>query len=214
MPTPPQAAAGTRDPRVDAYIAAAAPFARAPMEHVREAMHAALPEVTEAIKWSHPFFLLDGRPFASMGAFKAHCSLGFWKGGRPVAEEAAGARDKAMGQFGRIESLADLPPAAALRKLIVAARAAWLAEKEEQAGAPPAPKAKRPLPTIPDDLAAALRAQAGARKRFDAFTPSQQHEYVAWIVEAKREATRASRIAQAAEWIAEGKTRHWKYQAC
>jgi uncharacterized protein YdeI (YjbR/CyaY-like superfamily) len=213
MPTT-KAAIGARDPRVDAYIAAAAPFARAPMEHVREAMHAALPEVTEAIKWSHPFYLIDGRPFASMAAFKAHCSLGFWKGGRPVAEEAAGPRDKAMGQFGRIESLADLPTAAALRKLIVAARAAWLAEKAEKPNAASAPKTPRPPPTVPDDLAAALRARDGACKSFDAFTPSQQHEYVEWIVEARREATRASRIAQAVDWIAAGKTRNWKYQAC
>lgn len=209
-----KATSATHDPRVDDYIANAAPFARAPLEHVREAMHAALPEVTEAIKWSHPFFLLDGKPFANMAAFKAHCSLGFWKGGRPVAEEAAGPKDKAMGQFGRVESLADLPSAAALRKLIVAARAAWLSAQEGKAGAPPAPKPRREAPGVPDDLAAALRAQAGARKRFDAFTPSQQGEYVEWIVEAKRAATRESRIAQAVEWIAEGKTRNWKYQAC
>jgi uncharacterized protein YdeI (YjbR/CyaY-like superfamily) len=209
-----KAPSGSRDPRVDDYIARAAPFAHAPLQHVREAMHAALPEVTEAIKWSHPFFLLDGRPFANMAAFKAHCSLGFWKGGRPVAEAAAGDRDAAMGQFGRIESLADLPKAAPLRKLIVAARDAWLAEQEVKASAPPAPRAKRAAPALPDDLADALRAQAGARQRFDAFTPGQQHEYVDWIVEARREATRASRVAQAVEWIAEGKTRHWKYQNC
>ena len=206
--------ADTRDPRVSAYIANASEFSRAPLEHVREAMHAALPEVTEAIKWSHPFYLLDGKPFANMAAFKAHCSLGFWKGGRPVAEEAAGPRDKAMGQFGRIESLADLPKAVALRKVIVDARAAWLAEKEEKAGAPPAPKAKRDAPELPDDLGAALGARRGARAKYDAFTPSQQREYVEWVVEAKREATRASRIAQAVEWIAEGKTRNWKYQNC
>ncbi len=209
-----KASTGARDPRVDEYIDQAAPFARAPMEHVREAMHAALPDVTEAIKWSHPFYLLDGRPFASMAAFKAHCSLGFWKGGRPVAEAAAGPRDKAMGQFGRIESQADLPKGPALRKLIVEARAAWLSEKEEKASASPAPKPKRAAPPVPDDLAAALRARSGARKRFDAFTPSQQREYVEWIVEAKREVTRESRVAQAVEWIAEGKTRNWKYQDC
>jgi len=194
-----QIATGARDPRVDGYIANAAPFARGPMEHVREAMHAALPDVTEAIKWSHPFYLLDGKPFASMAAFKAHCSLGFWKGGRPVAEEAAGTRGKAMGQFGRIESLA---------------RAAWEAGQQEKASAPAAPKARREAPAVPDDLAAALRARASARERFDAFTPSQQREYVEWIVQAKRTATREARIAQSVEWIAEGKTRNWKYQDC
>ena len=206
--------AAARDPRVDAYIANAAPFAQAPLAHIRDAMHAALPDVSEAIKWGHPFFLLDGRPFANMAAFKAHCSLGFWRGGRPVAEEAAGEREQAMGQFGRVESVADLPKAPALRKLIVQARAAWAAAIEDKASAPPAPKPKRAAPELPADLAAALRAAAGARKRYDAFTPSQQAEYVDWIVEAKREATRASRIAQAVEWIAEGKTRNWKYQNC
>ncbi len=202
-----------RDPRVDAYIAKAAPFAHAPMAFVREAMHAALPDATEAIKWGHPFWLLDGRPFANMAAFKSHCALGFWRGGRPVAEEAAGERDKAMGQFGRIESLADLPKAPALRKLIVQARAAWAAAHEAKASAPPTPKARRAPPPLPDDLAAALAASKGARPAYDAFTAAQQQEYVDWIVEAKREATRASRIAQAVEWIAQGKTRNWKYQA-
>ena len=204
-----------RDPRVDDYIARAAPFAHAPLRHVREAMHAALPDVAEAIKWGHPFFLLDGRPFANMAAFKAHCSLGFWKGGRPVAEAAA-PRDKpqAMGQFGRIESVDDLPKATALRRLIVDARAAWSAAIDEKAAAPPAAKPRREAPALPDDLAAALAARSGARQAFDAFTASQQHEYVDWIVEAKREATRASRVGQAAEWIAEGKTRNWKYQNC
>ncbi len=210
MPT----SANARDPRVDDYIARAASFAQEPLAFLREAMHAALPDVTEAIKWSHPFFLLDGRPFANMAAFKGHCSLGFWRGGRAVAEEAAGERDKAMGQFGRIESLANLPKAPALRKLIVAARASWESAQEEKASAPPAPKAKRAPPTVPDDLAAALRASKGARAKFDGFTAAQQQEYVDWIVEARREATRASRVAQAAEWIGEGKTRNWKYQGC
>ena len=214
MPSSKATATSARDPRVDDYIASVAPFAREPMEFVREAMHAALPDVTEAIKWSHPFYLLDGRPFASMAAFKAHCSLGFWRGGKPIAEEAAGEREKAMGQFGRIESLADLPKAAALRKLIVEARAAWLSGQDEKASAPAAPKSRREAPAVPDDLAAALRAPSGARRTFDAFTPSQQREYVDWIVEAKRAATRESRIAQAVEWISEGKTRNWKYQGC
>ena len=88
--------AGHRDHHVDEYIANAAPFARAPLEHVREAMHAALPDVTEAIRWRHPFYLLDGKPFANMAAFKAHCALGFWQGGRPAAEAAIGPKDKAI----------------------------------------------------------------------------------------------------------------------
>ena len=215
---PSSQAAAARDPRVDAYIAAAPLFARPVLEHVRSVMHAALPELTEDIKWSHPFYLLDGKPFANMAAFKAHCSLGFWRSGKPIAEAAAQAsaspRERAMGQFGRLESVADLPSAAALRKVVVDAKAAFLAAQESRAAAPPAPRTAREAPAVPDDLAAALRASRPAQKAFAAFTPSQQREYVDWIVEAKREATRESRIAQAVEWIAEGKTRNWKYQAC
>ena len=89
------------------------------------------------------------------------------------------------------------------------------AAREAVAEAPPAPRrAARPAPSLPDDLAAALRAQRAAKAFFDAFTPSQQREYVDWIVEAKRDATRAARIAQAVEWIAEGKKRNWKYESC
>ena len=153
--------ASARDPRVDDYIAQAAPFAREPLEHVRTAMHAALPDVTEAIKWSHPFFLLDGRPFANMAAFKAHCSLGFWRGGRAIAEEAAGQREPAMGQFGRIESLADLPEAAALRTLIVEARKAWTEALETKAGAPPPPKPRREAPAVPEGKVPAAKVIVG-----------------------------------------------------
>ncbi|MEP6502869.1 MAG: YdeI/OmpD-associated family protein [Betaproteobacteria bacterium] len=230
-----KARADARDPRVDAYIAAAPPlrgrspstrqstpwappFARPVLEHVRGAMHAACPELTEDIKWSHPFYLLEGKPFASTAAFKAHCSLGFWKGGRPIAEAAAAEstdpREKAMGQFGRIETLADLPTAAALRKLIVEAKTAFLAAQDARAAAPPPPRAVREALPVPDDFAAALRAQDAAGKAFAGFTPGQQREYVEWVVEAKRAATRESRIVQAVEWIAEGKTRNWKYQNC
>jgi uncharacterized protein YdeI (YjbR/CyaY-like superfamily) len=204
------------DPRIDAYIAQAAPFARPILAHVRAAMHAALPEAKETIKWGHPFFTLAGKPFANMAAFKAHCALGFWKGGRPIAEAAAPPEGKAMGQFGRVESLADLPSAAALRKLVVSARQAYVEAQAVAAAAPPAPRrAPKEAPPVPDDFAAALRAAlTPATKAFAGFTPSQQREYIDWIVEAKRAATRESRIGQAVEWIAEGKTRNWKYSSC
>ena len=207
--------AGHRDPRVDAYIAKAPPFAVPVLEHIRAAMHAGCPELVETIKWSRPFFELDGRVFAGMSAFKAHCKLILWRrgSGMEAGTDADGEAD--MGQFGRIESLADLPSAAALRKLVVATVKDVRAAREAVAEASPAPRrAARPAPSVPDDFAAALRAQRAAKAFFDAFTPSQQHEYVDWIVEAKRDATRAARIAQAVEWIAEGKKRNWKYESC
>ena len=72
----------------------------------------------------------------------------------------------------------------------------------------------RPAPTVPTDLAAALRGNAAARATFEGFPPSHQREYVEWLDEAKRGETRAKRLAQAIEWLAEGKQRNWKYMKC
>ncbi|HUR90827.1 MAG TPA: YdeI/OmpD-associated family protein [Ramlibacter sp.] len=197
---------GTLDPRVDAYIAKSAAFARPILEHLRKAVHAACPAVEETIKWGMPFFMYGGKPLANMAAFKAHCAFGFWK--REGA--AAGKEGEAMGQFGRIASLKDLPAKPEFAKMVKAQMArvdAGEGSRKSQAGPKPPAEA-------PPDLLAALKKNAAARKHFESFSPSARREYIEWIVEAKREETRAKRVAQALEWIAEGKKRNWKYEAC
>ena len=72
-----------------------------------------------------------------------------------------------------------------------------------------APRAELP---VPPELTAALAKNKKARVAFDAFPPSHRREYNEWIREAKRDETRAARVKQAIEWIAEGKSRNWKYQ--
>lgn len=198
MPTP--------DPRIDAYLAAAPAFAQPILARLREDVHAACPAVVETIKWSRPHFLLDGKLLAGMSAFKAHCSFGFW-----AREGAEPGTPGAMGDFGRITSVADLPGRAELRKKIKAAAALL------QAGAPRAQKPGRaPLPALamPGDFAAALDQVPAARRHYDAFPPSKQRDYLEWVLEARREDTRAQRIAQAVAWLAEGKPRNWKYASC
>ncbi|WP_243455532.1 iron chaperone [Sphingosinicella sp. BN140058] len=71
----------SRDPRIDAYIARQQTFARPILEWIRESVHAALPEVEEGIRWGMPSFSWKGRPLAHMAGFKAHATLGFWRGG-------------------------------------------------------------------------------------------------------------------------------------
>jgi uncharacterized protein YdeI (YjbR/CyaY-like superfamily) len=198
----------SRDPRVDAYIARQADFARPILEHIREAVHGACAEAEETLKWSMPSFLYKGKILANMAAFKAHAALGFWRA-RDVLGETGGERD-AMGQFGRLTSIADLPPRDALAGLVRKAMAAI------DSGPGPARPKKPPKPalTAPDDLRAALDAAPKAAATFDAFPPSCRRDYVEWIVEAKRPETRAKRVAQAVEWMGEGKKRHWKYENC
>src|SRR5947199_741457 len=95
-----------KDPRVDAYIAKAAPFAQPILTHLRGVVHSASPDIEEDMKWSHPHFMYKGM-LAGMAAFKEHCAFGFWKGSMIVAK--GGQSTDAMGQFGRIGSVKDLP---------------------------------------------------------------------------------------------------------
>lgn len=195
-----------RDPRIDAYIARQAEFARPILEHLRAVVHAAYPDVEEALKWGMPAFLHQGKLLGTMAGFKAHATFNFWKGALVAATE--GLEKTAMGQFGRLTSLADLPDDATIKTMV--RKAVSLAEQGVKA-VRPKKHAKLEL-ALPDDLKAALTARPGAAAQFKSFSASAKHEYLEWIVEAKRPETRAKRVEQAAAWIAEGKKRNWKYE--
>ena len=197
----------TRDPRIDAYIARQADFARPILEHLRAAVHAACPDAEETLKWSMPHFMYKGQMLAGMAAFKAHATFGFWRAKEVLGE--TGAEREAMGQFGRIASVDDLPPPDMLAALVRQAMAVT-----EQGRTPRPKKQPKPEAETPADLASALAANDAARATFDGFPPSCRREYVEWVVEAKRPETRARRVAQAVEWMAEGKRRNWKYESC
>jgi len=197
---------GTRDPRVDAYIAKSADFAKPIIDHLRELVHATCPPVEETIKWGMPTFMYHGM-LCGIGAFKQHCTFGFWKHRLVVG---AGRYDDAMGQFGCITKVGDLPPKRELAALIRKA----MQLNEEGVKVPKTRARPRPAPKAPADLAAALKKNAKAAATYTAFSPTNKRDYVEWITEAKREETRSKRVAQAVEWIAEGKPRNWKYMNC
>ena len=187
----------SRDPRIDAYIAKAADFAKPIIEYVRDVAHEAVPDIEENMKWSTPSFEYKG-PLCGIAAFKEHCAFGFWK--NELVTGAKAGRD-------RVTSVKDLPPRKELIKLMK--KAAQLNEEgvkvERKKSAP-----KPALPT-PKDLSAALGKNKKAKETFEGFSPSHRREYVEWITEAKSEETRQRRLAQAIEWMAEGKARNWKY---
>jgi hypothetical protein len=196
------------DPRIDAYIAKQADFARPILEHVRAVVHEACPDVEETMKWSMPTFVYGGGILCGMAAFKQHASFGYWKHALVVGE---GEPRDGMGSYGKLTSVKDLPPKKTLLAHIKRAMQLNLDNVKSPAPRKAAPK---PPPEAPDDLVAALKKNANARKTFEAFPPSAQRDYVEWIVESKREETRAKRLAQAVEWMAEGKRRNWKYENC
>jgi len=200
---------GTRDGRIDAYIAKSADFARPILTHLRDAVHAACPDVEETMKWSHPHFMYKGM-LCSMVSFKAHCAFGFWKGSL-IVSGGGGDVKTAMGQFGRITKLSDLPSKKVLSGCIK--QAMRLNDAGVKAPARLKPKTPKEV-VVPDDLARALNGNKEARATFEKFSPSHKREYVEWITEAKTEATRARRLATTIELLAESKPRHWKYVNC
>jgi uncharacterized protein YdeI (YjbR/CyaY-like superfamily) len=195
-----------RDTRVDSYIAGRAEFARPILSWMRERVHAACPEVEESIKWSMPAFSYKGKPLANMAAFKAHATFGFWD--RQAL--ATGKEGEAMGQYGRIERLDDLPDAGVFEAQVHEAAA------RIDAGAKPARAVKAPKPEaeVPAELAEALAGDSAAAATFEGFPPGCRREYCEWVADAKRPETRAKRAAEAVEWMREGKRRNWKYESC
>jgi uncharacterized protein YdeI (YjbR/CyaY-like superfamily) len=194
------------DPRIDAYIERQAAFAQPIMRHLREVVHAACPDCEETLKWSMPTFMYKGKILAGFAAFKAHATFGYWNDS--MLNEDSKNRS-AMGQFGRLTSLDDLPDRATLIDLTQQSMALI-----DSGAKPPRATAKKAPFTVPQDLRAAIDAMPAAAATWEGFPPSCQREYVEWVTEAKRDETRAKRLAQTIEWLAEGKRRNWKYENC
>jgi hypothetical protein len=194
-----------KDPRVDAYVAKAAPFARPVLTHLRSVVRTAVPDAEETIKWGMPHWVHHGI-LCSMAGFKQHCAFHVRGGGELLGGAASG---EAMGQFGRITSKDDLPSKAALVRIL---REAARRNQAGKGAAPRPRRAPRPEAKVPPDLAAGLARDARARATFEGFSPSKRRDYVEWIVEARAEETRARRLAQALAWMAEGKSRNWRYE--
>ncbi len=197
---------GHRAPQVDSYIEEAAEFARPMLKRLRRAFHRGCPEVEEAIKWGVPCFVYHGL-LGGMAAFKQHVSVGFWKS--PLLDDPANilqTRTASMSNS-KFRTLKELPSEA-----VLAAYVAQAAQLNLVGTANPKPARVR-VPPLPAALRIALEEHPLAKQTFDNFAPSHRREYIEWIAEAKREATRDRRIAQAIEWLAEGKSRNWKYES-
>jgi uncharacterized protein YdeI (YjbR/CyaY-like superfamily) len=203
--------------KVDAYLAKAKPFAQPILNHLRELVHKACPEVEETIKWSRPFFEYRGAILGNMSAFKEHCSFGFWgEEIGAVLRDAKVLRGDSMGSLGRITTVKDLPA----DKLMLG----WIRQAKTfvdtgQYTSPIAARHKVVKPEksaikAPPEFSGALQKNKKAAAVFAAFSPSCKREYVEWIADAKRPETRDKRILTAVEWISEGKQRNWKYQDC
>lgn len=199
---------GTRDKRLDKYILDSADFAKPILIHLRKLIHTACPQIQETIKWRFPVFEYHGI-VCHMASFKNHCSFGFWKAARmeDYDKEMSANRGKAMGHFGRITSLKDLPSDRTLLKYMKeACRLNVEGIKIVKVKSSITKKI-----TIPIQLKKAFTKNKKAQTTFAQFSPSNKMDYVQWITEAKTDQTRNKRIETAVAWMAEGKIRNWKY---
>ena len=195
---------GRKDPRVDAYVSKSRDFAKPILNHLRQLVHDACPPVEETMKWGFPHFMYEGI-LCSMASFSEHCAFMFWKGSLIVGD---GARD-AMGQFGRITKVSDLPSRKVMTGYIK--EAMKLNNSGVKSPARSKPKGTKEL-VIPPEFATALKQNKKAASTFESFPTSHKREYADWIAEAKGEDTRKRRLDTAIEWISEGKSRNWKYE--
>ncbi len=204
---------GTKDDRIDAYIAKSADFAKPILKHLRGLIHHGCPQVEETLKWGFPHFMHKGI-LCSMAAFNQHCAFGFWKQALILGDgkDEKSKKSQAMGQFGRLQRLADLPPKKILLGYIK--KAAELNDAGVKAPYRKKQVGKRPPLVVQAYFKAALKKNKKALNTFETFSPSHQREYVEWITEAKTEETRQRRLATSLEWLADGKTRNWKYANC
>ncbi len=150
-----------------------------------------------------------GAPMCQMAAFKEHAAFGFWKAalieGIPPNSNNGG---ESAGNFGRLKTVKDVPSKKVLAPLIKAA----MKLNDEGVVVPKKRGTPQRSPDVPAALRSALDKNKKVRAAFEKFPPSHRREYAEWVAEAKREETRANRAAQAVEWIADGKSRNWKYQ--
>lgn len=189
-----------KDPRVDAYMATVGAFAQPLFAHIRKVVHAAMPHGAETLKWGKPTFAYKGKNVATFAAFKQHAMLAIHGTGRQGEGE----------EGGKLTSLADLPSDADLATAL--ADACRRIDTQGSAVKRKAPVKPRPEIPIPPAFAAALEGSPKAKATLDGFGKTHRHDYLEWITEAKRPETRDKRIAEAVEWLAEGKTRMWKYE--
>ena len=201
----------SHDPKVEAYLQDVEPFANAIFVHLRGLIHTTCPGAEEVIKWGNPHFEHHGENLVIFAAYAKHCSISFWKDALMADPRLKANADLPAAKrfMGKLTSLADLPPDDEL--------VGWIKEamslNERGVKLPlraPNPAKATPVET-PMAFAAALTAAPAVLAIFESKSASFRKEYNLWIGEAKTDATRDKRIAEAMAWIAEGKGRFWKY---
>ena len=164
----------------------------------------------ETIKWGAPVYTLDGKNVVGIGAFKNHCALWFFQGAllkenTALLQNAQEGKTKALRQI-KFEK-GDEIPANSLRKYALEA----IQNQKEGKEIKPARDKEVEIPSL---LETALENDSDLKKAFFELTRGKQKEYCEYISEAKREATKLSRLEKITPMIKAGQGLHDKYKNC
>jgi uncharacterized protein YdeI (YjbR/CyaY-like superfamily) len=197
-----------RSRQIDDFIDNAEEFAQPILIYMREIIHEACPHVAESIKWGMPSFDYKG-PLIVMGSFKKHMAINFWKAQLMADPEKVFVKSgESMGTFGKVSLINQLPSREVLLAYIF--EAIDLNERGIKITKVKKEETVKELP-IPEDFLNTLNSNPAAMSNFQQMSPSHRKEYINWIIEAKREATRVSRIEKAILQLLEKKSKDWKY---
>jgi uncharacterized protein YdeI (YjbR/CyaY-like superfamily) len=189
---------GEANPRLDAYFAKARPW-RDEMAALR-AIVLDCP-VVEEIKWRQPCYTYDGANVAIIGAFKAFCTLSFFKGvllKDPENILVAPGENTRSGRLVKITGLGEIAPLEPVLKRYVLE-----AIEVEKAGL--TVEFRKDDLDPPEELVRALEEDPALQAAFEALTPGRRRGYILHFSQPKQSASRTARIARARPRIFDGK---------
>ena len=178
---------------IDTYIQTAPEFSQPILLHFRNLVHLAIPDVEEQIKWNFPHFVYKKEVICSMAAFSKHCAFSFPKAAmmkdKTLLEKAK--TEEAMGHFGKIKTLQDLPSDSKI-KTYIKESVSLIGQKSQK---------KKANISVPTFLKKLLEENKKAEDCFLTMSPSHQKEYINYITEAKKEETQMRRAEKVMEMI-------------
>ena len=165
-------------------------------------------ELEETIKWGAPTYVLNNKNVVGLGSFKNHCALWFFNGAllqqnTKLLVNAQEEKTKALRQIRFKEN--DQLQLSVLKKYIEEAIELQKADKEIK------PRKSKPI-EIPTELEKAFKNDASLKSAFEKFTKGKQREFTEHIANAKREATKISRLQKCIPMIKAGIGLNDKYR--
>lgn len=167
-------------------------------------------ELEECIKWGAPVYALDGKNVVGIAAFKNHCALWFFNGAllkenTALLHNAQEGKTKALRQI-RFKKGDEIKPEI-LQKYVAEAI------QNQREGKEIKPSKDKKL-VLPSELKGELEKDEDLKNSFYQLTKGKQREYADYITQAKREATKQTRLQKIKPMVMNGVGLHDKYKNC